>query len=101
MLLYRYKISYIYYRLYNYSEKYSYHCVVIENRLPEMLIFGYISTVKFLIMKAIEFHYIVVYCDKKTGYRDYAIYYGTFERVYKVAKIQLSKENYILDIKRA
>lgn len=48
-----------------------------------------------------EFDYIVVFCDKKTGFRSIAVYHGTFDAVYKIAKKLLSRKNHILDIKRA
>lgn len=52
-------------------------------------------------MKGIDFDYIVVFCDKKTSQRNIAVYHGTFDQVYKLAKSLLSRKNYILDIKRA
>lgn len=52
-------------------------------------------------MNGLAFDYIIVFCDKKTFQRNTAVYHGTFEQVYKIAKSLLSRKNFILDIKRA
>lgn len=52
-------------------------------------------------MKSIDFDYIVIFCDKETFQRDTAVYHGTFEQVYRLAKSKLSNKYHILDIKRA